>query len=136
MKTDIQMYCCPHCQIEDSIDSDLFYYDDDSMAHRCVDCDVKLNHLGSRRARFVSVAVYSLSRVYGGPEEGGWYYTEGYQVTETLRNFASDHYDGARDYFEDMRDEWEVENPGRYAVRVYQEKTAPVMTPSQRLHYC
>lgn len=32
--------------------------------------------------RFYTVAIYMEDRLYGGPEEGGWYYTAGYPCME------------------------------------------------------
>lgn len=57
---------------------------------------------------FYSVAIYLVDRKYGGPEEGGWYYTAGELATEPefakyLRGF--DNIDDAYDYAASVDDD-------------------------------
>ena len=41
----------------------------------------------------ISVAIYLVDQAYGGPEEGGWWYTHGYPITdeEVFKELPPDH---------------------------------------------
>lgn len=84
-----------------------------------------------RPAEWVQVGVYELDRAYGGPEEGGWYYTTGTLLPETVRSFERGDFPQIKQYRELMR--------RRYfdcGVMVYIECRAPESFPSRRPVYC
>lgn len=98
---------------------------------------------------FYSVAIYLIDRVYGGPEEGGWYYTAGELATEPefakyLRGF--DEFDEAHRYANSVNDDpflitinadrpdtHSVLSEGRYAAIV--SEGVPTHFPLERPHY-
>ena len=64
-----------------------------------------------REAQWWTVAVYTLVRLYGGPEEGGWYYSAG-QLTEHGRVRFFDDYAAAEDYRDQLWDWVQGQNGG------------------------
>ena len=51
-----------------------------------------------RPALWITVAAYETYRAYGGPEEGGWYYTTGTPIRGTAREFMECDYPVAEQY--------------------------------------
>lgn len=90
-----------------------------------------------------SVTLYLIDRVYGGPEEGGWYFTSGEpQPSEHNRAFATRaealHYVKSLHSIEDaMNDDRpsinSVLSEGQYAFFVDEGTPAPF--PTKRPHY-
>ena len=64
-----------------------------------------------REAQWWTVAVYTIVAVYGGREEGGWYYTAG-QLTEHGRVRFFDDYAAAEDYRDQLWDWVQGQNGG------------------------
>lgn len=98
---------------------------------------------------FYSVAIYMEDKVYGGPEEGGWYYHAGELVTEPrcavyLKAFHS--VDDAVDYADALNQglvpQWNEDRPeissalseGRYVALVH-EGMPPPYFPEETPHY-
>ena len=57
----------------------------DMYCPQCESGDVAFKYV--RDAAWYSIAAYSISREYGGPEEGGWYYDSGEVLPDTLRGY-------------------------------------------------
>ena len=66
----------------------------------CPGCDGPVEFFQDRPAHWVSVAVYHVGRSYGGPEEGGWWYTEGEIYKPTLRCFEDCDFPQVQDYID------------------------------------
>lgn len=109
--------------IEDQYTGELY-------CKRCDYGDVTVT--GQRPAEFVSVAVYEVEHLYGGSEEGGWYYESGRRLVETLRNFASGDFPQVRCYIETLRNRWPAPN---YSVELFEERLAPEHTPDAKPVY-
>jgi hypothetical protein len=104
----------------------------DEYGTYCPECGDEVAAIGEREADWVSVALYNTSRCYGGPEEGGWYYTMGSMVKPTLRCF--DNINDAQAYY----DELSARNAGEIKfqqIRVYRETIAPLTFPTNRPRY-
>lgn len=92
------IYQCPECEQSGSL-IDIF----DDNNNECKMCGVEiesseLKYVGEENAKFWSVALYTITREYGGPEEGGWYY-DCLEVVypEKARIFES--YKASKEYF-------------------------------------
>ena len=83
-----------------------------------------------RKATYWSVALYVTGQAYGGPEEGGWYYTAGNRVeTAKIRVFES--YKKAVKYCTKL----ETEFPDLQA-RGFTEELPPKGWPTTKPRYC
>ena len=90
-----------------------------------------------------TVAVYLIDKSYGGPEEGGWYYTTG-ELVRPVRTFVSE--ECAMDYCWRLNQRLEatlnrgrrsissVLSTGRYSAEVY-DGNAPAHFPEVTPHY-
>jgi hypothetical protein len=95
----IKRYVCPTCGgfgyeshlIDRSVKLGDVVYDEYEGTHHCFHCSEKLEIDPSfeREPRWFSLAFYHAERVYGGPEEGGWYYWTGARSNETLRVYEN-----------------------------------------------
>lgn len=108
------------------------------------DCDQICSNCGDtvegkeRPAGWISVAVFTVEQMYGGPEEGGWYYNEGEVIKSTLRCFpasdlpvASQYYELLlQRYFDGDKTPWD-----RFTIRVNAE-AIEMNYPKRRPHYC
>jgi hypothetical protein len=104
--------------------------------------DIHGNHEVSptldRPAKWWCVAVYETDRRYGGPEEGGWWYTAGELVEHDKIRFF-DNYKNAYDYiremwawcFEQNKDRGDL----RLAVRAFTEQLPDTHFPKTRPYY-
>lgn len=95
---------------------------------------------------YFTVRVYMQDMAYGGPEEGGWYYTYGKAASEfghMTRAFKTR--DAARLYLDEIGAEIDAANKGRrpissvlsdgvYAAMIY-EGEAPMGFPAEVPHY-
>ena len=114
------------------------------------DCDGRMKWLRDEPAEFVSIAMYTTHRVYGGPEEGGWWYDAGNMIPRTLRNFGpedwgkdSEEEGSAQWYHKELQKQAYGDNEtnrrdrieGRYLVTLRANKTAPGFFPAQRPIY-
>lgn len=94
-----------------------------------------------RDARYVTIAVYEVSRQYGGPEEGGWYYDAGTLVAGTQRSFTDEDAPQAAVYLNSMLHRYRSDDRIRwsdqtnYHVRVWTEEDAPKQFPKERPYY-
>jgi hypothetical protein len=99
----------------------------------------RVYEVGERPAEWFSVAVYTSEFVYGGPEEGGWYYQVGGLVEHHKIKFF-DKYDDADKYAREMWDECEKGNKDRGDVRLVVRCTTESMPdmhyPKRRPYYC
>ena len=91
------------------------------------------------------IGIYELSREYGGPEEGGWYYTAG-NLVRVCRIFRNP--DSAYDYVNRINRTLQyrikkacavpyysvIYNGGAYQARVYKDDM-PKFFPSERPYY-
>lgn len=90
-------------------------------------------HVGYRPAKWVSIALYETSQVYGGPEEGGWYYTYGDAVRGTVREFEAGDFPVAELYEEQM---WDRAKANRNSFQHgYGGWTVRVTPEDQALHF-
>jgi hypothetical protein len=102
----------------------------------------------------LSVAIYLVDRAFGGPEEGGWWYTHGTPVTENLsdevgKDWALPRYfhneNEAVSYSEQLQDRLDdTVNKGRRSIGsvlsqglywAYVEEGHPRPFPEERPHY-
>lgn len=91
-----------------------------------------------RPADWFSVAVYTSERMYGGPEEGGWYYDAG-NLVEHHRIKFFDKYEEAQEYARELWDWCEEENKDmgemRFVVRCTTEAMPDTYYPKHRPYY-
>lgn len=113
----------------------------------CPDCGNVLETIFGQRdaeTKWLTIAIYETTRVYGGPEEGGWHYTEGCLVKGTQRSFRRDDAPVADQYeqlcwkraTEDSAIKYRWGTDTRYTVRVFVEADADSHFPQQRPYYC
>jgi hypothetical protein len=107
--------------------------DEHTSEHWCENCQkaVKVNMI-ERKARYWTVAAYETSRAYGGPEEGGWYYTCGSLVAGTIRQFREGEDEESNSYINKLNNEF---GGGEYITRIVYEKNAPDHFPKDRPRY-
>ena len=94
-----------------------------------------------REAKWWTVAVYTEYSMYGGPEEGGWYYYAG-QLTEHGRIRFFDDYDAAEEYRGQLWDWVGDQNDGdrkncdeKLTVRCTTESMPDTHYPLKRPYY-
>lgn len=80
---------------------------------------------------FVFVNVYELDRVYGGPEEGGWYFTTGTFITG--RQVPKDHADEWVSAF--RADYPTVDEVNRQALEAWEAEGCPGRPPARQYRY-
>ena len=73
---------------------------------------VRVTHIDEVPARWWTVGVYTTYRVYGGPEEGGWWYAAG-SLTEHGRMRFFDDFEAALAYNGELWDWVQKENLAR-----------------------
>lgn len=112
------VYRCQECEHQS---------EDPEYCPRCKGDEMIFDH--TRPAQWVSIALYSLDRVYGGPEEGGWYYDAGTRWDETLRCFDSSDFEAAEAYMRTLP------NNSENRPRLYCETVAPKAFPETRPRY-
>jgi hypothetical protein len=99
----------------------------------------RVYRVDERPAEWFSVAVYTCYDVYGGPEEGGWYYYAGGLVEHHRIKFF-DNYVEAMDYSASLWDWCDEENKDRGDVRLTVRCTTETMPdthyPKRRPYYC
>lgn len=150
------VYQCAECGREASVET--LTYDEYEGCYWCSintedshDCDGKMRWVRDDPAQFVSIGMYETHRVYGGPEEGGWYYDAGVLSPMTLRNFSPEHWGTdnkdaghAQWYYEvlqQMAEERNAENRKdrntelRYTVALHVNQTVPTHFPKNRPRY-
>lgn len=134
----VPVYTCPHCmgQTTDPIvDYDIHYCPND-------ECVGELPPPVYRDAEYVTIAVYEVSRQYGGPEEGGWWYDAGDLVAGTQRSFLVEDAPQAIVYQATLLHRYRADDNVRYRdqpnfhVRVWHDEEAPKGFPSRRPQYC
>lgn len=103
MEFKTSLYKCPEC----GSTGDQYHWVHDSMEGLiCGDCGVSVKFAIEREADWVSVAAYDTAQRYGGPEEGGWYYTTGTRIDETLRNFVKEDFDQVEAYIKMLEERY------------------------------
>ena len=97
--------------------------------------------------RYYTVRVYLQDQSYGGPEEGGWYYTCGefvpdfghltraFKTREEALNYAESLHETILDDLNKKRpSQYSVLSQGVYLARVWDEE-APLGYPANKPHY-
>lgn len=147
------VYECATCGRE--ANANTLNYDEYEGCYWCSEedggCQGKMKWIRDDPAEFISIALYETHRVYGGPEEGGWWYDAGAASPMTIRNFPPEHW-GTDDndaghaqwylkYLQRQADEWNEQNRKdrstelRYHATFYVNETAPGHFPAQRPVY-
>lgn len=111
-------------------------YDDMSGGYSDIYDNLPVKITDNRPAKWWSVAVYETWQVYGGPEEGGWYYTAGELVNHAMVRFFSD-YQEAYDYTQEL---WlwcleENKNNAKVACLAFTEEIPGNFFPKKRPYY-
>ena len=102
----VASYQCPSCLVAGEAD---VWINDDYVGLCCGECGEEVKSSGERDAVWWSVGVYSVSRSYGGPEEGGWWYDTGSRIDEWhVRGFEDQV--AARAYFRELQKQYAEEN--------------------------
>ena len=145
----ITRFICPTCGgygyesnvLEKAADYGAISFDQHEGTYHCGRCGEALEADSEREAKWFSVAYYTTDRIYGGPEEGGWYYTHGSREDETVRVYENtpEQREMAERYLDhcDMtnrknaRFSWEV----RVSPRVYAEALPDGHFPKRRPVY-
>jgi len=97
--------------------------------------------------RYYTARVYLQDQAYGGPEEGGWYYTCGQfepefghmtrafkTLPEAIRYARSLHRDVLDELNKHRRSQHSVLSQGEYWAKVWNEE-APIKYPESKPHY-
>lgn len=135
----VRVWRCPECGRSTTAPTEDGYGQDYCPEE---DCGAELGRCDYRDARYVTVAVYSVSLAYGGPEEGGWHYHVGSLVPGTQRSFTDEDQSQAEVYQSAMlhryrEDEgWMRHQDERMQVHVFYEEPAPAGFPRVRPRYC
>lgn len=85
---------------------------DNMKTDACWNCGADATSI--RRPMFYTVAVYRISRCYGGPEEGGWYYDAeelSHAGDHTIHARMCPNEDKARDYAKTVQEILDREEP-------------------------
>lgn len=135
----INLYYCKDC--DDLTESPVV--DRDCPSEFCPNCGNEVEHAGTRQAKWHSVAMYRTFRVYGGPEEGGWYYSAGELMPETVRSFEAGDLPQFLLYKSQLWNRAYAENDAnrkyggeeRYEIRTYEEKLPDGHFPRTRPYY-
>jgi rRNA maturation protein Nop10 len=115
---------CPHCGwVRNPV------LEEYTITQYCPHCGEEASCLRPCEPGYVCVAGYATSREYGGPEEGGWYYTAGVRADYTVRCFEVGDMPQARLYAERLGRDFSC-------VRVFGDRVAPSAFPESRPHYC
>lgn len=129
----VSVYTCPGCgQVQhDEVETDAY------GETECIHCERSVRATEERPATYWSVAVYSVGRQYGGPEEGGWWYDAGsLERPGLVRGFED--YDEAEAYLKKLWDETPDEDKrgdSRVVVRGYTERLPEYHWPRVRPRY-
>lgn len=102
------------------------------------DTGVAVEQTSERAAQWWYVAVYETGRAYGGPEEGGWWYSVGWLVEHAKIKFF-DRYQDAYDYSQELWAYCLEENKDRGDVRLaprgFTEQMPDTHFPKTRPYY-
>lgn len=131
---------CSSCDVGIHI-SDCGYddYEGQLLCPHCGNASIEVDQ--ERPATWFSVAIYEVSRAYGGPEEGGWYYDAGSRINETVRTFRNtpEGHEEAQKYVKSLLALDFVKNRYneiRYDWRVFSEELPASGFPTRRPVYC
>lgn len=116
MIPNITIYRCDGCGLKGPSSQ---FDDDPYVGVHCPDCGDPVPFYEERLPEYVSIAVYAVSREYGGPEEGGWYYDEGYICEETLRCFPREDFPQVQVYKETLDRRYDSRH---FRIRTFSEK--------------
>lgn len=98
----------------------------------------RVEYHSERPAKWWSVALYTSSQAYGGPEEGGWWYSRG-SLIEPWKIKFFDNYQAAEKYRDELWEYCEKENKDlcdeRVTVRCFTEEMPDHYFPKTRPHY-
>lgn len=137
---------CPHCG--EYCDCDKGEPHPESCdCESCVRDRLEADDMARTPPRYYTVRVYLCDRQYGGPEEGGWYYTTGQFEKDfgyLTRSFQDEQeaWDYAQQIGMDVLAPINEQRPsmtsvlsqGRYMAKVYDEE-APLSFPAKKPHY-
>ena len=121
-----------------SYQHDEVAYDDYVGGHYALGTNQEVKATSERPAGWWCVATYLTSRAYGGPEEGGWWYTC-WELVEHAKIGFFENYKDAKDYAKKLQDYCDKENKGggeeRLAVRCFTEEMPGTYFPKTRPYY-
>lgn len=75
---------------------------------QCAECGTLCDEAGQTQSAGLWVVPYDISRKYGGPEEGGWWYDTGTAILEEARYFSACHMREAHAYYNKMQKVYET----------------------------
>lgn len=135
----LPVYACPSLAcLHVTVDPVKDGYGDSS----CPVCNTLLRETSvTRDPLYVTVAVYEMTRAYGGPEEGGWYYDQGTLLRGTQRSFLPEDEPQMEVYFQAMLHRYKRDprygwDQPRYSVHFASEEDALPCIPRVRPQYC
>ena len=130
----IPVYICPKCEC---LAPYRQWPNDPVEGAYCTHCNTQVKWDHDREASFVSVAIYEVSRAYGGPEEGGWYYDVGTRDDSSLRCYPVSEWPQAQLYLKQAQRE--ADQRGSYNFRLqaplYVDEVAPDGFPKNKPYY-
>jgi hypothetical protein len=128
----VSQYRCKECN--QIYDQSKLISDPYVLESYCPDpeCDGVCEWEQDRPAMWASVAVYFTSRHYGGPEEGGWYYTAGEVYEPTIRCFEDHDFPQIENYLDTLHKRFPERN---VQIKVEIEKIVHAF-PKNRPFYC
>lgn len=102
----VEVIYCKNCQLNHTVDK---REEDAYDGSYCPNCGVE-GHVEYTNTfkdyDFWSVALYEVGQAYGGPEEGGWYYSTGNRILPAkIRVF--EHFGEAQTYLQELRTEFD-----------------------------
>lgn len=136
----VKSYECADCDVSLQLsDCDYDPYEEEYCCPFCGNRHVTVSR--ERPAEWFSVAIYEVSRAYGGPEEGGWYFDSGQRIDETVRTYrnAPEGREEAQRYIKSLLALTFVSDrysETRYSWEVSSEKLPDAYFPRHRPVYC
>ena len=125
----LPVYKCPNCEHRGQANQ---WIDCEYEGLSCEGCGDKVVYDGDTETAWWSVALYAISRAYGGPEEGGWWYDTG-ELCAPWHVRGFDNYEEAKEYYQQLRNDYQDERDVR--VLGFNEKLPVKSFPETRPYY-
>ena len=127
---DVPIQYCTNCQLEHAADKRV---EDAYDGSYCPNCGVSGQDESTERVEsydYWSVALYEVGQSYGGPEEGGWYYSTGNRILPSKMRVFED-YNEAVKYRKKLQTEFDD-----LTARGFSGKLPDEGWPNVRPWYC
>lgn len=135
--TYVDIYKCPECGAHRWVHG--WSTNAETGEPSCGDCGTGVQFSHRSPAEWISIAAYLVTREYGGPEEGGWWYDSEHREDCTVRCFEINDLEDAAKYVQKLYEEWvnmsNTSAASRYTVRVFSSQLPVKHRPENRPTY-